>query len=280
VQRRVGSRLGVAMADRCFSARARVAGAGARRHARADAPYGSVVDEAHVRPSGGGAGLGWEQRCGKRERLGRALGLDPRAQTHESRALCPRDPGRIRPPHAASHSVGAWAGPADAAQLRGGQVPAQSRARCVNCSVGRSASLCSRGGSACVWRVMPRVPVHRTPAGVDMSGVRLRQRIWLAVDSFALYIYISVCCMLCRGSCVLCWCLGSPCHVRAFVVCSCCWQSSAQAHGHGHVPKGCVSSGGCHSGAPPRHWQARYRPGHCRGAHQRSRAHFRCCRGR
>ena len=104
MQRRVGSRLGVAMADRCFSARARVAGAGARRHARADAPYGSVVDEAHVRPSGGGAGLGWEQRCGKRGRLGRALGPDPRAQTHESRALCPRDPGRIRPPHAASHS--------------------------------------------------------------------------------------------------------------------------------------------------------------------------------
>jgi hypothetical protein len=153
-----------------LSTGARVAGAGARRHARADAPYGSAVDEAHARPRGGGAGLGWEQRCGKRGRLGRALGPDPRAQTHESRALCPRDPGRIRPPHAASHSLGARAGPADAAQLRGGQVPAQSRARCVNCSVGRSASLCSRGGSACVWRVMPRVPVHPGGCGCEWGA--------------------------------------------------------------------------------------------------------------
>jgi hypothetical protein len=57
------------------------------------------LDEALVRPCGGAVRdsvTGGGRSCRQSERLGRAFRPDPWAQTYESRALCPRDPGRIR----------------------------------------------------------------------------------------------------------------------------------------------------------------------------------------
>ena len=178
---------------------------------------------------------------------------------------CP-DPARIPPPSARPRCR-SWAG--RGRQRAGARDGHWSRRG--HSSLGASAVASWAGARVHVSGVpvhaRPRHSAHATP-GTHAAGCvawtamwlggrgRVRWRPRLSVDS--LLLSLSVLC-LCCGCCFL-W--GPVCDacVRAFGPLG-VWQSSAQAHGHGHVPKGSDPSGGCHSGAPPRHRQARHRPG-------------------